>query len=106
MRKIDIIKMRVTRVKKEIRDTPYDKSSEHHHGKLKARLAKLQVELEGPMNKGGGGGGGYAVKHSGDACVVLVGRPSVGKSTLLNALTNAESKVGNYDFTTLGVVKS
>lgn len=104
MRKEEIIKMRIDRVKKEIRDTPYDKASEHHHGVLKAKLARLTADLEGPMNKGGGGGGGYAVKHSGDACVVLAGLPSVGKSTMLNALTNAESKVGNYDFTTLGVV--
>jgi len=104
MNKEEIIKIRISRVEKEIRDTPYDKSSEHHHGVLKAKLAKLKEELEGPMNKGGGGGVGYAIKHSGDASVVLVGLPSVGKSTLLNKITNAESKVGNYDFTTLGVV--
>ena len=104
MNKEEIIKMRISRVEKEIRDTPYDKSSEHHHGVLKAKLAKLKDELDGPMNKGGGGGVGYAIKHSGDASVVLVGLPSVGKSTLLNKVTNAESKVGNYDFTTLGVV--
>lgn len=104
MTKEEIIKMQISRVEKEIRDTPYDKSSEHHHGVLKAKLAKLRDELEGPMNKGGGGGIGYAIKHSGDASVVLVGLPSVGKSTLLNKVTNAESKIGNYDFTTLGVV--
>ena len=104
MNKEEIIKMKISRVEKEIRDTPYDKSSEHHHGVLKAKLAKLKGELEGPMNKGGGGGVGYAIKHSGDASVVLVGLPSVGKSTLLNKVTSAESKVGNYDFTTLGVV--
>lgn len=104
MNKEEIIKMKISRIEKEIRDTPYDKASEHHHGLLKAKLAKLKDELEGPMNKGGGGGVGYAIKHSGDASIVLVGLPSVGKSTLLNKVTNAESKVGNYDFTTLGVV--
>ena len=104
MTKEEIIKIQISRVEKEIRDTPYDKASEHHHGVLKAKLSKLKEELYGVQTSGSGGGVSYAIKHSGDATAVLVGLPSVGKSTLLNKLTNAESKVGNYDFTTLGVV--
>ncbi|PSQ44413.1 GTP-binding protein [Halobacteriales archaeon SW_5_68_122] len=89
-------------LEQEIAETPYNKSTEKHIGRLKAKLSEKKEELERRQSSGSGGGG-YAVEKHGDATVALVGFPSVGKSTLLNALTNAESEVGSYEFTTLDV---
>ncbi len=91
----------IKRLEEEISKTPYNKATEKHIGILKAKLAKLKARQSGHGRKSGPG---YAVKKTGDATVVLVGFPSVGKSTLLNKITNAESKVGDYDFTTLNVI--
>jgi len=99
-----IILKKIERLEKEIRKTPCHKGTEHHIGLLKARIAKMKRELGEREEKGGGGGSGYAIKKSGDASCVLVGPPSVGKSTLVNVLTKAKSKTGCYNFTTLGVV--
>lgn len=92
----------IEELQQEIRETPYNKSTEAHIGRLKAKLAEKKEELE-ERQSSSGGGHGYAVQKTGDASVALVGFPSVGKSTLLNALTNAESEVGAYEFTTLQV---
>ncbi|MDD1716274.1 MAG: GTP-binding protein [Methanolinea sp.] len=88
----------------ELQRTPYNKATSKHIGRVKAKIAKLRDEAVTRAMKAGGGGEGYTVKKSGDATVVLVGFPSTGKSTLLNALTGTKSEVAAYAFTTLTVV--
>jgi hypothetical protein len=93
----------ISELEEEIRKTKYNKHTQYHIGTLKAKLAMLKDTQE--KHKGiGTGGKQYAVKKTGDATVLLVGFPSVGKSTLLNKITNASSKIGDYDFTTLEVI--
>jgi len=93
----------IRQLEEEVKNTKYNKATQHHIGKLKAKIARLKDEKM--KQKGGGGGGaGFGIKKTGDATVGMVGFPSVGKSTLLNLLTNAESKTGSYDFTTTSVI--
>lgn len=74
---------------------------EYHLGQLKAKLAKLRTQLQEPSKSGGSGGEGFEVQKYGDARVALIGFPSVGKSTLLTALTGTKSEAAAYEFTTL-----
>lgn len=94
---------RIKQIEDEIKKTPYNKATSHHIGKLKAKLSKLKEESIQRSSKGTKGKG-FHVKKTGDSTVVFVGFPSVGKSTLLNDLTNAESKIGEYEFTTLEII--
>ncbi|MFC1649039.1 OBG GTPase family GTP-binding protein [Nanoarchaeota archaeon] len=94
---------KIEEIEKEIRKTQYNKATQHHIGLLKAKIAKLRHEDE-KKAKSGKKGEGYSVRKTGDATIIMLGYPSVGKSTLLNSLTNADSEVASYEFTTLDVI--
>ena len=65
-------------------------------------MAKLKRDIiEGSGGKKGQIGEGFDVTKSGDSRVGMIGFPSVGKSTLLTKLTDTDSKVAAYEFTTL-----
>jgi small GTP-binding protein len=98
------IEEQIKEIEEEIFNTQKNKATEHHIGKLKAKIAKLRAQQELQKVKGGGTGRRYYIKKSGDATVALVGFPSVGKSSLLNDLTGSKAEVAAYHFTTLEVI--
>ena len=96
------IAQRIAEIEEEMNRTQKNKATEGHLGLLKARIAKLRREqVESIMRSGGAKGEGFDVIKSGDARIGLIGFPSVGKSTLLNTLTDTYSEVQEREFTTL-----
>ena len=96
---------KIKAIQDEMAKTQINKATEHHLGLLKAKIAKLKREQEENVAKKSGiKSDGFDVRRSGDATIVFIGLPSVGKSTLLNKLTGAKSAVGAFQFTTLTVV--
>ena len=96
---------KIKAIQDEMARTQINKATEHHVGLLKAKIAKLKREQEADqIKKSSKKSDGFDVKRSGDATVVFIGLPSVGKSTLLNKLTGSKSAVGAFQFTTLTVV--
>ncbi|MBN1157356.1 GTP-binding protein [Candidatus Woesearchaeota archaeon] len=93
----------IKQLEDEIRNTDYNKKTQHHIGLVKAKIARLKEKQETRV-RSKKKGEGYSVRKSGDASVILLGFPSVGKSTLLNGLTSANSTVAAYAFTTLTVI--
>ncbi len=91
---------KVKELEEELSTTKYNKKTQGHIGLVKAKLAKIKEEFQ-RKSSAKGKGEGFTVRRTGDATIIMVGFPSVGKSTLLNAITNANSPVGAYAFTTL-----
>ncbi len=92
---------KIKELEERIANTPYNKATQKAIGQYKAQIAKLKEKQSGGSK---GKTEGYSVRKTGDGTVPLLGFPSVGKSTLLNKLTDADSEVGHYAFTTLTVI--
>ena len=96
---------KIKSIQDEMAKTQINKATEKHIGLLKAKIAKLKREQEDDViKKSGKKEDGFDVRRNGDATVVFIGLPSVGKSTLLNKMTSANSTIGAFQFTTLTVV--
>jgi small GTP-binding protein len=97
------IQERIKEIELELSRTQKNKATTTHIGLLKSQLARLRTQLMAPApgSEGSGGSEGFAVPKSGDGRVALIGFPSVGKSSLLNAVTDTHSEAASYEFTTL-----
>ncbi|MCK5415025.1 MAG: GTP-binding protein, partial [Thermoplasmata archaeon] len=71
------IEEQIKEIEEEISNTKYNKATQHHIGKLKAKLARLKEEAE-VRAASKGGGRGYGLSKSGNATVAIVGLPSCG----------------------------
>jgi len=91
-------------IEAEMSKMQYNKATQHHYGLLRAKIAKLKQADENRSKKSSGPKTGYEIRKTGDGTVILLGFPSVGKSTLLNKITDAKSDVAAYAFTTLTVI--
>eukprot|EP00747_Dinoflagellata_sp_TGD_P206480 gnl/TRDRNA2_/TRDRNA2_80185_c0_seq1.p1 gnl/TRDRNA2_/TRDRNA2_80185_c0~~gnl/TRDRNA2_/TRDRNA2_80185_c0_seq1.p1 ORF type:complete len:413 (-),score=104.11 gnl/TRDRNA2_/TRDRNA2_80185_c0_seq1:80-1318(-) len=92
---------KIAAIEHEMAITQKNKATTTHLGYLKAKLCALRRELLEPSKAGGGKQSGFEVQRYGDSRIALIGFPSVGKSSLLTALTGVESEAAAYEFTTL-----
>lgn len=88
---------KISILKEMLAVTPNHKGTQNVKKHLKKKMAKLREKKpQKPPSKESI----YSVQKEGAGQVVIAGPPNSGKSTLLNNLTNAQEKVGNYLFTT------
>ncbi|MFX0071595.1 MAG: OBG GTPase family GTP-binding protein, partial [Candidatus Hermodarchaeota archaeon] len=100
------VEERIKELEERLASTKVNKATQKSINFLKAQIAKLRDDLIRITTSKKGGGSGFGIKKSGDAQVAFIGFPSVGKSSLLNLLTegNTHSKVAAYDFTTVTAI--
>ncbi|RLG15030.1 MAG: GTP-binding protein [Candidatus Nanohalarchaeota archaeon] len=100
------VEERIKELEEKLAKTPKNKGTETDLAKIKTQISLLKSQSElRKTKKSGISAYGYSLRKKGDATCVLIGTPSVGKSTLLNKLTNAHSATADYEFTTLFAIQ-
>ncbi|MFW9768231.1 MAG: GTPase [Candidatus Thorarchaeota archaeon] len=95
---------RIVELEKLLSLAPRHKGGERMVGDYRKKLATLKAQLEKKREqdrarKSGGAEEGV-VRKEGAGQICLIGVTNSGKSSIINAVTNAEFDVGNYPFTT------
>ena len=100
------IEDRIKELEERLKNTIPNKHTQKSINFIKSQLAKLREDQIRIASTIKGGGRGFGIKKSGDAQIAFIGFPSVGKSSLLNLLTegHTRSKVAGYEFTTVTAI--
>ncbi len=95
---------RIVELQKLLSLAPRHKGAERMRGNYRKKLAVLKAQLEKERERDrarrGGGSDEGVVRKEGAGQVCLVGVTNSGKSSLINAVTNAELTVADYPFAT------
>jgi ribosome-interacting GTPase 1 len=97
----DVLEQRLQELRDEYSKTKYNKATNKPLGILRHKIAEIRKLMATSRSVKGTG---FFVRKSGDATVALLGFPSVGKSSIINVLTNTKSKTALYAFTTTTII--
>jgi len=98
----ETLERKIEELRKEYARTKDNKKTNIHVGLIRAKIAQAKHDLVVASKRIKGEG--FFVKKTGDATVALVGFPSTGKSSLINAIANTRSKTAQYAFTTTQII--
>ena len=98
----ETLEQKIEELKEEYSRTKENKKTNYHIGLIRMKIAQAKRDLVVASKKIHREG--FFVKKTGDATVALVGFPSAGKSSLINAIANTRNKTALYAFTTTQII--